>query len=174
MDTITVVILVLVLLLAASFVFYKKVVNVSVVFLRVIFPISIIAILSVLFLPQLYLSFVQSNFENTPLAANLKSVDTTLTQVTRVQNNIINTVQGFFNSGTAEVTEYTSNVYGQVVDMLANILRLLILTISFIVLVFLVYIRYAFSGIFEAQYLEKRVKHLEKELEILKKSALNQ
>lgn len=171
MDIVTLVIVGIVILLTLAFALYKKILGVSTFLLKILFPLSIIAIFSVLFLPQLYLNFVESNFVDTPLANNLKSIDTTLTNVTSLQNEIIDKVQGLLNWGNTnqieEVEEYTSNIYGQVVSLLANILRVLVLIVSLIILLFLVYIRYAFSGVIEAQNLEKRIVKLERKLEAL-------
>ncbi len=171
MDIVTLVIVGIVILLTLAFALYKKILGVSTFLLKILFPLSIIAIFSVLFLPQLYLNFVESNFVDTPLANNLKSIDTTLTNVTSLQNEIIDKVQGLLNWGNTnqieEVEKYTSNIYGQVVSLLANILRVLVLIVSLIILLFLVYIRYAFSGVIEAQNLEKRIVKLERKLEAL-------
>lgn len=171
MDIVTLVIVGIVILLTLAFALYKKILGVSTFLLKILFPLSIIAIFSVLFLPQIYLNFVESNFVDTPLANNLKSIDTTLTNVTTLQNEIVDKVQGLLNWGNTnqveQVEQYTSNIYGQVVNLLANILRVLVLIISLIILLFLVYIRYAFSGVIEAQNLEKRIVKLERKLETL-------
>lgn len=171
MDIVTLVIVGVVILLTLAFALYKKILGVSTFLLKILFPLSIIAIFSVLFLPQIYLNFVESNFVDTPLANNLKSIDTTLTNVTTLQNEIVDKVQGLLNWGNTnqveQVEQYTSNIYGQVVNLLANILRVLVLIISLIILLFLVYIRYAFSGVIEAQNLEKRIVKLERKLETL-------
>ncbi|CAG1020439.1 hypothetical protein DOJK_00338 [Patescibacteria group bacterium] len=171
MDIVTLVIVGVVILLTLAFALYKKILGVGTFLLKILFPLSIIAIFSVLFLPQIYLNFVESNFVDTPLANNLKSIDTTLTNVTTLQNEIVDKVQGLLNWGNTnqveQVEQYTSNIYGQVVNLLANILRVLVLIISLIILLFLVYIRYAFSGVIEAQNLEKRIVKLERKLETL-------
>lgn len=163
------IILVTLLILTLGFFFYKRIVNVSLLFIKILFPISLLIALATLFLPQLYSSFVESSFSATVLAQNLKSVDKTLTQVSRVQISLSNTINGFLNNGNQEsVEEYESNLYKQVTEFMAGSLRVLILILSIIILIFALYIRYSFSGSFEVMSLQKQINILKKEIEGLK------
>jgi len=168
-DILTAIIVITIILITLGFVFYKKIVGLSLLAIKVLFPITVIVAFSTLFLPDLYKGFVETNFESTVLAQNLKSVDKTLTQVSKVQINITNTINNFLNNGAnQQVDEYKSNLYSQVLDFMASVLRILILVISIILLVFALYIRYSFAGSFEVISLQKQVNDLKKEVEYLK------
>jgi len=171
-NIINVTILVTLLILTLGFFFYKRIVNVSLLFIKILFPVSVAIALVTLFLPQLYSNFVVDRFSTTILAQNLKSVDKTLTQVSRVQISFSNTIKGILNNGSQELLEeYESNLYKQVTEFMTGTLRIIVLILSIIILIFALYIRYSFSGSFESILLQKEINMLKKEVEVLKSKA---
>jgi len=168
-DILTIIVVITILAITLGFVFYKKIVGISLLAIKIIFPLAVLIALSTLFLPTLYKSFVESNFQETTLAQNLKTVDKTLTQVSNVQINISNTINNFLGNGiNQQVDEYQSDLYSQVLEFMVGVLRVLILTLSIVILVFTLYIRYSFAGSFEVAALQKQINELRHEVESLK------
>jgi hypothetical protein len=166
LNFLEILIIVFLLLLGFLFVFYRRIIGLSILMVKIAFPASVLLILSTMFLPQVYTNFIESGFQSTPLAQSLKSVDKTLTDVSSVQISITNTINGIFNSGYKETVEqYKSNIYLQFVNLIALMLKLFILVIGFIILIFCIYVRYSFSGVFEVATLRKEVKKLKHQID---------
>lgn len=166
-------IIAIVLLLSAIFILYKRIASIAVVFINILFPLAIITILLTLFYPQGFTYIVENNFKETPLAYNLKSIDSTLTEVSKIQNSIGNSINNILNPNQSNaIEEYNSNIYQQVLNLLTTLLRIFLLVLSLLLLIFAVYIRYAFSGIFETRDLQKQINQLKEEVKILKASSL--
>lgn len=167
-NAVNVFILITLLVLTLGFLFYRRIINVSLVFVKALFVVSLLTSLITLSLPQLYTSFVEVRFSETVLAKDLISVDKTLTQVSKVQIGISNSLNNFLNTGSQEqLEEYESNIYKQTIDFMAGALRIIILVLSIVVMVFSLYIRYSFSGSFEVMSLQKQIDLLKKEVEEL-------
>lgn len=168
---VNVVVFITLLVLTLGFLFYRRILNLSLVFVKVLFVISLFTALITLLFPQLYTNFVESRFSETILAKDLISIDNTLTQVSRVQISISNTLNSFLNTGSQEILEeYESSIYMQTIDFMAGALRVIMLILSIVILIFTLYIRYSFSGSFEVISLQKQINELKKEIEILKLS----
>ncbi|MBE2279031.1 MAG: hypothetical protein IAE91_01450 [Ignavibacteriaceae bacterium] len=149
--------------------FYKKILSVVIVTINAVFVLSLIAGITSLVLPQVYYGFTESKIEGTELANNLHSVDSTLTQISRVQISITNTINGIFNTDQQqEVQEYQSNLYQQVINLFSNLIRISILLISTILLLFTLYVRYSFSAVFQLNTLQKQIDELKNEISTLK------
>lgn len=164
-------ILVFSFILLAGFIFYKKILNLSLLIVRILFPLSFIGLLITLFIPQLYLGFVESNFEKTTLATNLRSVDNSLTQISKVQNTITNSVNKILNIESANIIdEYQSNIYKEAITLVTNLLRIFFIFVFFVLMIFCLYIRYAFSGLFEYNSLKSELHKLKEEVKLLSKT----
>ena len=168
-DILTLIILFAIICITLGFVFYRKILGLSLLVIKILFPVTVLIALSTLFLPSIYESFVEINFENTILAENLRSVDKTLTQVSNVQINISNTINSILNNGINEpIDKYQSNLYSEVLNFIVGVLRVIVLLVSILVLIFGLYIRYSFAGSFETISLQKQINELKKEIELLK------
>lgn len=168
-NAVNITILIVLLTLTFGFLFYRRIINISLVFIKALFVVSLLTALITLFIPQLYTSFVEARFSETILAKDLISIDKTLTQVSKVQINISNSLNSFLNTGSQEqLEEYESNIYKQTIDFMSGVLRVIILVLSILILIFSLYIRYSFSGSYDVLTLQKQINELKKEVELLK------
>lgn len=161
MDIFTIAIVILVSILTITFIFYKKITFITFSFINLIFPILIVIALSTVFLPSIYKSLGESIVSNSPFGEQIKNVDTILTQAGETQNSIVGQIQNLFGQGNSNQEKYESDLFEKFAEFIGNTLRMFTLLLALILSVVVVYIKYAYSGVYEVERLKKRVEVLE-------------
>lgn len=167
MDILTASILIFVIILILFFFLYKRIVAVAALFIFLLFITSIIFTISALFLPQLYKTGAEVLVKDTPFAQQLKYADGTFTEIGKLPSSIIGTIGNLFGQNN-QTQEFKTDLYNQFVDFFGGLLRILVLVIALIIMLVSVYVRFSYSGLVESQKLEKKVKELEKEINLIK------
>jgi cell division protein FtsB len=129
--------------------------------------VSVTFIASAIFLPQAYYSIVEQSISSSSLGETLKTLDNSINSLREIQaNGILNTILGNQSEDATPIVE--SHIYTDVINFIANAIRLVVLTMSFILLSFAVYSRFAFGGLTESSKLEGELAKVKKEIEELK------
>lgn len=166
MNFITLFFLGLLVLSGILFLFYKKVIFVSMNLITVMFAISAIGLLSALFIPGIYESFSRNAFNENFFGVQLQNADSALNAIANVPGGIINSIENIFNpDNSTNDYEFNSELYSSFIGLITGMIRIFVLIIASIGLVMSTYLRYTFTGIREAARLEKRVKELEHKLD---------
>lgn len=157
---------IILIVIALAFLFYRQVIHANLVVITLLFPLSFLIAMSALFIPGIYHSLTDTALSETQFAQQLKSVDSTLTTAGNAPSNLLNDIQKLFNPNNSnQNSQYKSELYPQLVNLLSEVLRWLIFIFAFIVMILVAYSRYAFSSVFQVDKLERRVSELEKKFE---------
>jgi len=167
MDILQISILILVIFLALSFIFYRKVIHVTSIFIALLFIVSIVLSLAAVFVPQLYKSGAEILLKDTPFAVQLKSFDGTITDISKLPTSIIGSIGNLFGQNNT-TTEYKSDLYNQFINFAGGLIRIMTLIFAIIIMLISVYVRYSYSGVIESEKLARKVNELEKEVNLLK------
>jgi len=167
MNILQLALLILVTFLFLSFIFYRKVIHVTSLFITVIFFLSIILSLSAIFLPQVYKAGAELVLKDTPFATQLKSFDTSITDISKIPTSILGTLGNLLGQANTQ-QEYKSDLYNQFIDFAGGLIRVMVLIFGIIIMVISVYVRYSYSGVIESEKLARKVSELEKEVNLLK------
>lgn len=132
--------------------------------------VSVTFITSAIFFPQPYDLIVEQAISTSSVGETLKTLDSTINSLREIQaNGILNTILGNENSNAAPIVE--SNIYSDVINFIANSIRVVVLIMSLILLSFSVYSRFAFGGLTESSRLDRELDKVKKEIEDLKQAS---
>ncbi len=167
MNVLQLALLILVIFLALSFIFYKKVIHVTSLFITLIFLASVVFSLSAIFFPQVYKSGAELVLRDTPFATQLKSFDTSITEISKIPTSILGTLGNLFGQ-TNNTQEYKSDLYNQFIDFAGGLIRVMVLIFAIILMLLSVYVRYSYSGVIESEKLARKVEELERQINAFK------
>ncbi len=164
MNTVTILILVATIFIVLINLFYKKVIFISLSLINILFIISIIGIISALFLPSIYISTAELLFKDNAFGNSLLSIENFIEQIANIPSNIGNSIQNLIGRGSDSGTSFDSNLYNDFIKLISGILRIFSIVLSLIILVITTYFKYVYSGFISSRKLEKRVEELEQKL----------
>lgn len=166
-----IVILIICLILVCMYIFYSRVILFLSVFLSVVFFLSLAGLITPIFTPGIYNSFVENLFNDAPLAEQFIKADESLNSVvgtsSEVRNDIERGINDLLGRETGEQNVADFSIYDSTISLLAGILRFFIFILSFVVAMFSVYVRYSYAGVIESNKLKHRVTELEARLDKL-------
>ena len=128
----------------------------------------VLAALAALFLPDIFKQLTESALSSSALAVQLKYLDATLTSAGSLSGGILDSIKNLFQQGTAANTPaYQSQLYPQLIELTANILRWGTLIISVVLMTIITYLRFSFAGTDDTRKLRKEYNELEARLKAL-------
>ncbi|SRR5260221_2513495 len=168
---IAIVLAVILILFGLAFIFYKKIIGVNVLILNLLFPILFVICIVSLFWAQPYNSVSEILISNTPVAAELKNIDSSFSQMDSFSKSITDSIKYLIPD--AQPLNLKTTLFQQYIDLFAVVLRITVIIICFAGVILITYLRYVFASTFELSSLDRKVSKLEKEIEALKANKTN-
>jgi len=159
----------LILIFIIAFLFYRQIIGINLFFLNIAFIIAGIIAITALFVPGIFHSFANTVFENTPFAVTLKDFDTSITNVSKVPNQLLDELRSLLrqNPSQNQDVSFQSELYPNFLDLVGSMFRWAAFILAVLIMAFIVYLKYAFSGVYQTKELRKEIEDLQKRLKLL-------
>ncbi|MFQ5493399.1 MAG: hypothetical protein ACE5DX_04540 [Candidatus Dojkabacteria bacterium] len=171
MNVVTIVVLVIVVALSIVFFLRSKVKEVLAVSLKFIFPLLALLVLSALFVPQGYEAVARFSLEQTGTLETIRGFDEQLDPILSLPVNLLQGFSDIFSpsedSDTSEVPEagfVESKVFPLLVSSSTLILRASAIVLGVLGMAAVIYMSYGFQDVSENMKLKGKIKELEERL----------
>lgn len=163
MDTVSLIIGLITLLLLLVFVYYRLIVRVTRFTVNLLFVTGVIGVVSILFFSDLYYETSEKYLNNHSIGTELHSIDSTLVQAEEAWQ-YMNGIASFIGIGSKHQLDPKPVLFPAIATIISDFLILAILLVSFTFMAFGIYAKYTFTGYIDSLRLRRRVKVLEEKL----------
>ncbi len=175
MTNLEIIILVITCLLVAVFLWKRQIVRGIALSLKIVFLLSLSAVLSGLFVPAIYIQLADNSLQAAGALGTLRTVDGYVTSIQSLPSDLwqdfTDWIQGQSTeaqSGSVQPGPLEANFYPQLLQSYANFLRTLAVALGLGVMGLITYLSFTFYSAEQVGKLERRVADLERSLHAMR------
>ena len=151
MNVLSAAILAIAIVLLLAFIFHNQIIRVIYRFTHVLFFLGFLGLLSVAFLPYLYINLVDGLFETSYLGRQLQELDSSLIEIDEATSKWQQQWNRLFSQEEQEETSADPvQLYPSFLTLLSVSLMIIIGVFSFLIMILSIYFKYTFIGYMSA------------------------